>query len=124
MGGIVFAIVFLTTATILGLDLIIYDWTDFLIMAVLLVVALFIGRQSAGKSHVERFDSDFMVAGAVLVELVILGLGIVFITPKFLGFDLLLLVQGRELMIRILAMVFVQLIGIGIGRTNDNPTEV
>lgn len=124
MGGIVFAALFFTTATILGLDIIIYDWTDFLIMTVLLIVALFIGRQIAGKSHIESFDSDFMVAGAVLVELAVLGLVIVFITPKFLGVDLLSLVHGRELMIRILAMVLVQLIGIGIGRTNDNPTEV
>lgn len=124
MMGIVFATLFLTTATILGLDLIIYSWTDFLIMIALLFVALFIGRQIAGDSHIESFDADFMVAGAVLVELVIVGIGIVYFTPTFLDIDLLILAQGNELTVRILAMLLTQLLGVGIGRLNDNSTEV
>lgn len=123
MRGIAFAILFLTTATILGLDLIIYSWTDFLIMTALLIVALFIGRQIAGSAHIESFNSDFMVAGIVLVGLTIIGIGIVFFTP-FLEWDLLNQVQGNELTIRILAMILVQILGVGIGRLNDNSTEV
>ena len=127
MMGIVFATLFLTTATILGMDLIIYNWTDFLIMIFLLVIALLIGRQIAGESHTESFDSDLMMAGIVLVELVILGLMIVYFTPIFLSIDLLNLVNGNELNIRILAMILTQLLGVGIGRLNDNldnPNEV
>ena len=124
MKGIAFAALFVTTAIILGLDLIIYSWTDFLIMIALLFVALFIGRQIAGDSHIESFNSDFMVAGAVLVELTIVGVGIVFFIPSFLEFDLLNLAQGNELTIRILAMILVQLLGVGVGRLDDNPTEV
>lgn len=124
MMGIVFATLFLTTATILGLDLIIYSWTDFLIMIALLAVALFIGRQIAGDSHVESYDSDFWIAGTVLVELVIVGLGMVFVTPTFWDIDLLSLAQGNELTVRILAMLLTQLLGVGIGRLNDNPNEV
>ena len=124
MMGIVFATLFLTTATILGLDLIIYSWTDFLIMTALLAVALFIGRQTAGDAHVESYNSDFWVAGIVLMELVIVGIGIVYFTPTFLDIDLLILAQGNELTVRILAMLLTQLLGVGIGRLNDNPTEV
>ena len=124
MKGIAFAALFVTTAIILGLDLIIYSWTDFLIMIALLFVALFIGRQIAGNSHIESFNSDFWVAGIVLIELVIVGTGIVYFTPTFLDIDLLILAQGNELTVRILAMLLTQLLGVGIGRLNDNPTEV
>lgn len=125
MRGAVFAVLFLTTATCLGLDVLWYDWTEFVVLNLILVVALFVGRETVNKSHKENFEGDFMISGLVLLELVFMGLLIVYVLESYFKIDLINALQIYKTQLRILMLGVIGVLGYKLGQIKDEiPTEL
>ena len=125
MRGAVFAVLFLTTATCLGLDVLWYDWTEFVVLNLILLVALFVGRETVNKSHKENFEGDFMISGLVLLELVFMGLLIVYALESYFKIDLINALQIYKTQLRILMLGVIGVLGYKLGQIKDEiPTEL
>lgn len=125
MRGAAFLVMYLATATCLGLDILVNDWTEFVVLNVILAVALFVGRESVDKSHKENFDKDFMISGTVFIGLALIGLIMVYVLESYLGIDMINMLHNHEIKLRILMMLVTGLLGYKLGQIKDEmPTEV